>query len=48
MNKSWTKQYKASDQISYHVEEGVMHGGNFNDLLIIFHMVETGIGFFIF
>ena len=48
MNKNWTKQHKASDQISYHVEAGVMHGGNFNDLLIIFHMLETGIGFFIF
>ena len=47
MNKNWTKQHKASDQVSYLVEAGVMHGGNFNDLLIIFHMVENSNSFFI-
>ena len=47
MNKNWTKQHKASDQVSYHIEAGVMHGGNFNDLLIIFHMVENSNSFFI-
>ena len=48
MNKNWTKQHKASDQVYHHVEAVVMHGGNFNDLLIIFHMAENSSSFFIF
>ena len=48
MNKNSTKQHKASDQVYHHVEAVVMHGGNFNDLLIIFHMAENSSSFFIF
>ena len=48
MKKYWTWQHKASDKISYDIEVGVIRGGSFKSLLIIFPMTRNITGLFLF